>query len=46
MVEEKESSFDLLLILAKNSMISGHCTKKDPFDFMYGGFFILALVAV
>ena len=30
----------------KKSMISGHCTKKDPFDFMYGGFFILAQVAV
>ena len=46
MVDEEESSFDLPLVLAKNSMISGHCTKKDPFDFMYGGFFILAQVAV
>ena len=30
----------------KKSMIFGHCTKIYPFNFMYGGFFILALVAV
>ena len=43
MIEEEESSFNLPLVLTKNPWFPA---KKDPFNFMYGSFFILAQMTV